>query len=140
MKVSKENIINLFYKEHLKAKEIATKLDTSSSYITKIIKSDNRYTQEKNYRKELSKEKRKKSQNKFIKNKREQKRLDESFNIVQAQHIQASIELSKSKHLSNENFRKWNTSAYHYNPSKHRYEFDERLGRASDVPKYIKER
>lgn len=53
---------------------------------------------------------------------------------------QATRELSKSKHLSNENYRKWNYSAYKYNPSRKRYEFDEKLGRSIDVPKYIKER
>ena len=59
---------------------------------------------------------------------------------MEEQHRQASYELSKSKHLSNENYRKWNSSAYKYNPSKHRYEFDKKLGRSNDVPKYIKER
>lgn len=59
---------------------------------------------------------------------------------MQTQHIQASMELSKSKKLTDENYRKWNKSAYKYNPSKHRYEFDESLGRSYDVPKYIKER
>lgn len=42
--------------------------------------------------------------------------------------------------MSNIVEKKWNISAYRYNPSKHRYEFDERLGRSADVPKYIKER
>ena len=49
-------------------------------------------------------------------------------------------ELSKSNHLSNESYRKWNYSAYKYNSSKRRYEFDEKLGRSYDIPKYIKER
>ena len=72
--------------------------------------------------------------------KREQKRIDDNFAFVEEQHRQATLELSKSKHLSNESYRKWNISAYKYNPSKHRYEFDEKLGRSADVPKYIKER
>ena len=59
---------------------------------------------------------------------------------MQSQHEQATRELSKSKHLSNESYRKWNYSAYKYTPSKKRYEFDEKLGRSIDVPKYIKER
>ena len=70
----------------------------------------------------------------------EQKRIDDNFAFVEEQHRQASLELSKSKYLSNESYRKWNASAYKYNPSKHRYEFDEKLGRSADVPKYIKER
>lgn len=138
MNVSKENIIDLFYNQHLKVKEIATKVNTSSAYITKIVKQDSRYMKEKDFRKLISKDKRKKDQNRFIKDKRDKKKIDDAYSIVQNQHIQASLELSKSKHLSNENYRKWNSSAYKYNPSKHRYEFDERLGRSNDIPKYIK--
>lgn len=138
--MSKENILNLFYIQHLKVKEIAEKENTSSAYITKIIKQDARYLQEKEYRKDKSKEKRKLDQNNFIKNKREIKRIEDNYSTVQSQHEQAARELSKSKHLSNESYRKWNSSAYKYNPSKRRYEFDSNLGRAADVPKYIKER
>lgn len=138
--MSKENILNLFYIQHLKVKEIAKKENTSSAYITKIIKQDARYLQEKEYRKDKSKEKRKLDQNNFIKNKREIKRIEDNYSTVQNQHEQAARELSKSKHLSNESYRKWNSSAYKYNPSKRRYEFDSNLGRAADVPKYIKER
>lgn len=140
MEKSKETIINLFYIEHLKVKEIAEKINVSSAYITKIIKQDVRYAEEKLYRKDLSKEKRKIDKNKFIKNKRDLKRIEDNYSIVQTQHIQATRELSKSSHLSNESYRKWNISAYKYNPSKKRYEFDTKLGRSTDVPKYIKER
>src|SRR5699024_10493168 len=125
---------------HLSVKEIADSIGTSSAYITKIIKTDERYVMEKQYRKEKSKEKRKKDKNNFMKNKREQKRIDDNYSFVQAQHYQATRELSKSRHITNETYRKWNSSAYKYNPLKKRYEFDEKLGRASDIPKYIKER
>lgn len=140
MKTLKDDITTLFYIEHLKVKEIAEKVDTSSAYITKVVKQDSRYLQEKEYRKAISKDKRKVAQNNFIKNKRENKRVEDNYSFVQSQHEQASRELSKSKHLSNESYRKWNYSAYKYNPSKKRYEFDEKLGRSIDVPKYIKER
>lgn len=138
--MSKENIINLFYIEHLKVNEIAKKENVSSAYITKIIKQDNRYIYEKKDRKELSRRNRKNAQNHFIKTKRENKRIEDNYSFVQEQHRQASRELSKSSHLSNENYRKFNISAYQYNPSKKRYEFDKNLGRSYAVPKYIKER
>lgn len=140
MKTLKDDITTLFYIEHLKVKEIAEKVDTSSAYITKVVKQDSRYLQEKEYRKAISKDKRKVAQNNFIKNKRENKRVEDNYSFVQSQHEQATRELSKSKHLSNESYRKWNYSAYKYNPSKKRYEFDEKIGRSIDVPKYIKER
>ena len=140
MKNKKDKIIELFFINHLSVKEIADSVGTSSAYITKIIKTDERYVMEKQYRKEKSKEKRKQDKNNFMKNKREQKRIDDNYSFVQAQHYQATRELSKSRHITNETYRKWNSSAYKYNPLKKRYEFDERLGRASDIPKYIKER
>lgn len=114
----KETIINLFYIEHLKVKEIAERENITSAYITKVIKQDNRYIQEKEYRKTISKERRKIAQNKFGKNKEKKRKIEDNYSSVQAQHEQASRELSKSKHLSNESFRKWNFSAYKYNPSK----------------------
>lgn len=140
MKNKKDKIIELFFINHLSVKKIADSVGTSSAYITKIVKTDERYIQEKQYRKEKSKEKRKQDKNNFMKNKREQKRIDDNYSFVQAQHYQATKELSKSRHITNETYRKWNSSAYKYNPLKKRYEFDEKLGRASDIPKYIKER
>lgn len=140
MENKKDKIIEMFFINHLSVKEIADSIGTSSAYITKIIKTDERYVKEKQYRKEKSKEKRKQDKNNFMKNKREQKRIDDNYSFVQAQHYQATKELSKSRHITNETYRKWNSSAYKYNPLKKRYEFDEKLGRASDIPKYIKER
>lgn len=136
----KEKIIDLYYVEHLTSKEISDKLNISSAYITKIIKKDLRYREEKIFRLENSKQKRKISQNNFIKNKRQRLRIEDNYLMLQAQHNQAINELSKRKHLTNENYRKWNISAYLYNPSKTRYEFNSTLGRSYAVPKYIKER
>ena len=140
MENKKDKIIELFFINHLSVKKIADSVGTSSAYITKIVKTDERYIQEKQYRKEKSKEKRKQDKNNFMKNKREQKRIDDNYSFVQAQHYKATRELSKSRHLTNKTYRKWNSSAYKYNPLKKRYEFDEKLGRASDIPKYIKKR
>ena len=124
----------------MKINEIAANVNTSSAYITKIIKKDSRYNKEKQSRKDVSKIKRKIAKNNFMKNKREQKRIDDQYSMIQAQHNQDVKELSKRGHMNNEAFRKWNSSAYNYNPSKHRYEFNEKFGRAADVPKYVKER
>ena len=40
METQKDKIINLFYIEHLKVKEIAEKINVTSAYITKVIKTD----------------------------------------------------------------------------------------------------
>ena len=140
MESKKNIIIELFFEQHLKVNEIAKNIETSSAYITKIIKQDSRYLEEKQSRQEVSKLNRKIAQNNFMKNKREQKRIDDQYLVVQAQHKQDAMELSKRGHMNNQTFRKWNSSAYNYNPSKHRYEFNEQFGRAADVPKYVKER
>lgn len=140
MKDNKDIIIKLFYDNHLKVIEIANKMKISSAYVTKIIKDDNRYIKEKTYRKNISHQNRKIKQNNFIKSKREKKRIEDNYEFMKSQHIQAVSELSKSKKLSDENYRKWNYSAYKYNASKRRFEFDHTLGRSYDVPKYIKER
>lgn len=137
MSILKEKIINLFYIEHLKVKEIANIVNTSSAYITSVVKKDDRYICEKEYRKSISKNKRKIAQRDFIKNKREKQRMDDNYYILEIQHKQAVKELSKGKYLTNESYRKINSSAYKYNPSKKRYEFDENLGRSYAVPKYI---
>lgn len=138
----KESIINLFYIEHLKVKEIAEIINVDSSYITRIIKSDDRYLNEKNNRKVISRKRHIENTKTSVKKSRDVKKFNNKVDdlILKNLHRQASIELSKGKHLTNENYRKWNYSAYRYNPSKKRYEFCEELGRSYDVPKYIKER
>ena len=55
----KEKILDLFFKEHLKVKEISTIVHTSSSYVTEVIKQDARYDKEKAIRKNIAYEKRK---------------------------------------------------------------------------------
>ena len=140
MENKKSIILELFFEKHFKVNEIAESIGTSSAYITKVIKADLRYSEEKQSRKDISKENRKIAQNNFMKNKREQKKIDDQYSSMQAQHNQDAMELSKRGHMNNQTFRKWNSSAYEYNPSKHRYEFDEKLVRAADVPKYVKER
>ena len=57
MESLKDKILNLFYIGHLKVKEIAEKTNVTSAYITKVIKTDSRYKEEKNFRKEKSKKK-----------------------------------------------------------------------------------
>lgn len=140
MEKFKEDVIFLFYIQHLSVKEISEKVDISVSYVTKIIKQDTRYFDEKQYRKNVTKEKRRVSKNNFEKNKRMLKRIDDCYAFMKHQQAQDSRELSSSSHLTNENYRRWNCSAYSYNPSKRRYEFDSKLGRSADAPKYIKER
>lgn len=45
--LNKEKIINLFYNEHLKPVDIALELNVSNSYVSKVIKKNFRYHEEK---------------------------------------------------------------------------------------------
>lgn len=134
----KSYVILLFYIQHYSTKDIAVEVNISESYVTKIIKEDSRYTNEKQRRKEEAKEKRREYKRLHEKHRRETIRIDDNYSYVRTQHDKDVRELSEAKHLNNESYRRWNYSAYHYNPSKKRYEFDSSLGRSADVPKYIK--
>lgn len=136
----KDEILDLFFNKKMKQKDIAELLNIAKSTVSKVVSKDSRFIAEKSLRKANNKVKR----NKDIQRRVEQNRKKEQFKnnsddlILKQMHSQASMELSKRSHLSNENYRKWNKTAYNYNPSKKRFEFDENLGRSYDVPKYIK--
>lgn len=136
----KSKIIQFYYLEHLRPTQIKDKLKVSNGYVTHIIKADSRYEQEKEFRKQLSKGIRKKSQRTLMKKRRTPAQIEFNHSIqeLMEQHNRDARELSHGSHLNNEAFRKWNYSAYKYNPSKKRYEFNEKLGRSYAVPKYIK--
>ena len=137
-----DEILKLYFIDKLRPVDIAAKLDIKIYKITRVIQKDDRYINEKISRKTISEEKHKE----FTKDYMKEKRKNEQFKckvddlVLKTMHNQASMELSKRNHLTDENYRKWNYSAYNYNSSKRRYEFDENLGRSYDVPKYIKER
>lgn len=136
----KDEILDLFFDKKMKQKDIAELLNIAKSTVSKVVSKDSRFIAEKSLRKANNKVKR----NKDIQRRVEQNRKKVQFKnnsddlILKQMHSQASMELSKRSYLSNENYRKWNKTAYNYNPSKKRFEFDENLGRSYDVPKYIK--
>lgn len=135
---NKQKIIDMYYIKHHKIKDIADLLLISSPYICKIIKQDQRYNQEKKYRKDLSKKKHQLSNKKYMKKKREIERQNNSYSVMMQQHNQAVSELSYSTSISNQKFREWNSSAYNYNFTKNQYEFNKNLGYSYNIPKVVK--
>ena len=133
---TKNYILDKYYNEHKKPITIAKELDVNPSYITKIIKNDTRYIQEKEYRIQISKENRKIAKRKWIRNKRQNENDKQLFEFVKQQHIEASKELSYSFEISDLAYRKWNSSAYHRN-SKGNLVIDRKLKVGSDIPKSI---
>ena len=136
----KSMILDLYFNKRMKQIDIAELLNIAKSTVSKAVSKDERYIAEKQRRKAINKEKR----NKDIRHRVEEQRKKSQFEnaaddlILKNMHNQDCLEMSKRSQLSNENYRKWNYSAYKYNPSKARFEFDENLGRSFDVPKYIK--
>lgn len=113
---NKDKIITKFYELHERPSQIAKELNVVPSYITKIVKQDMaKYIQEKKYRNEISTKTRKKYKlNWNIEHKKSSsKELDE---FVKMQHNQAAEELSYHSEISDETYRKWNPSLYHYTP------------------------
>ena len=133
---SKNYILDKYYNEHDKPTNIAKELNVNPSYITKVIKSDTRYIQEKEYRAQISRENRKIAKRDWIRNKRQSESDKQLYEFVKQQHIEASKELSYSSEMSNLAYIKWNSSAYHRN-SKGNLIIDRRLKVGSDVPKSI---
>ena len=97
---NKQKILDYYYNLKNKPSEIATKLQVSRAYVTKVIKNDKRYVDEKNKRIKENQIKNQKKTNEYMKKKREEKRELES--IIQKQHIQASMELSENHGISME--------------------------------------
>ncbi len=132
---NKEKIIYLFYSEHLKPIDIALTLNVSNAYVSKVIKKDFRYHEEKNQRKQQNKQKHKEQTIEYMKLK--QKSSRDSYEALKAQLKQDAEELSYYFDISDRNFRKFNSSAYKYNAKRKRFEIDRKLTVSIDVPKVV---
>ena len=132
---NKEKIIDLFYNEHLKPVDIALELNVSNAYISKVIKKDFRYHEEKNQRKQQNELKHKERTIEYMKLK--QKSTKDSYEALKAQLKQDAEELSYYFDISDRSFRKFNASAYKYNAKKKRFEIDRKLTVSIDVPKVV---
>lgn len=140
MKDRKEIILNMYFVENLRPVDIAKKLDISKSAVTQVLRKDKRYVQIKQERKSKNQKKHIEATKEHIKTKRKIAQFKNNADdlILRNMHNQASAELSQPRKMTNMAFRNWNKSAYSYNEKKRRFEFREELGRAADVPKYIK--
>lgn len=135
----KTHIQNLYFNEEKTLTEIAKKLNTSVSYISKILRANKLYLIEKEKRKRENLSKRRIKQKEIIYKNRKNKEKDLSYYELKSAHEQASKELSKSRKLGTEAIRKWCGTSYKYNKKKNRYEFQEDKSlRSLDLPKYIK--
>lgn len=137
MMSNRNKILQLYFDEKLNQTEIAKMLNISNNAVSKVLKAEPRYQEEKNNRKKLNKIKR----NKDIQRRVEKKRRQTNSSDIQAikrMHEQASLELSGGKKtMSNRAFRDWNSSAYKYNKKNKSYELIKGITAGADVPKRI---
>lgn len=133
---TKEQILDLYYNEHLKQNEIAKIIRKSCPYVSKIVKTDNRNKQEQEFRKEKNAENRKVYLQEYFKTYNRPKNDDNSYEQMIAQPKQDAMELSYSHYnMSDYDFAKW-SSIYHTN-SKGNLILDKKLKVGSDIPKSI---
>ena len=123
----RERIIYLFFIEKRIQKDIANILNISKYKVSRTVTKDARYKNEKEMRKKANQQKHVEKTKKYISSERKSKQMNSGTDnmIIKNKHIQASIELSKTKRLTNEAYREWNKSAYLYNKDKKRYEFSD---------------
>lgn len=134
----KEQILDLYFNEHLKQTEIAEKVNASQQYISKIIKKDKRYEDEKSSRKCKNAEKRKIAQAEYQKNYVRKKEKDIAYEQLLEQQRQDSIELSYNPHpLSDYAFKKANSSIYTYNSIKNEFVMIKGIKAGFNAPRRI---
>ena len=134
---NKEKILDLYYNQHLKQNEIAKIVDTTTQYVSKVVRTDKRNIEEKEKRKKENPENRKIYLQEYFKTYNRPKKDDNSYEQMIAQQIQDSMELSFSNsNISDYAFVKWNSSAYHTN-NKGNLVIDRKLKVGFDVPKSV---
>lgn len=112
---TKEKIIIYYYEDKLNTIIISKKLNVSKQYVSKIIRTDLRYLEEKQKRKLLNKIERNRKKAILNKNKREKLRATRLDGVLEMLHNQAICELSRKYTINNRAFKKWNASIYEYN-------------------------
>ena len=134
---NKEKILDLYYNQHLKQNEIAKIVDTTTQYVSKVVRTDKRNIEEKEKRKKENSENRKIYLQEYFKTYNRPKKEDNSYEQMIAQQIQDSMELSFSNNnISDYAFVKWNSSAYHTN-NKGNLVLNRKLKVGFDVPKSV---
>ena len=135
----KEQILDLYFNKHLQQTEISKQLQVSQQYISKIVKKDERYKQEKDYRKSKNAEKRKIYQMEYQKNYIRKKDNDIAFEALQSQLAQDARLLSYRAHnLSIYALKKANSSIYEYDKNRNQYVMLKGIKASIDLPKRIR--
>lgn len=134
---NQENILDLYYNKHLKQKEVATIVGVSRQYVSKVVKADSRFKEEKQTRKDDNAIKRQDYLKKYNKTYIRTKKDDNSYEYLQALLYQDSLELSySSSNMNDYAFAKYNSSIYHRDKNGN-LKLNKGIKIGSDVPKSI---
>lgn len=136
----REKIEEMYFIQKMSLTNIAEKLNVSVSYVSRLLRQNEKYHNEQEIRKQENQLKRKKQQKELIYSQRKEKarqRLLEN-QAMKKSHEQATKEMSKGRTLGNETLRRW-CSLYNYNKDKKCYEFNTNEAlKPRDFPLYIK--
>lgn len=133
----KKKIEEMYFIQKKNLTEIAQELQLSVSYISRILRANEKYKNEKEQRKSINEIKRRKQQKTLIYNGRKRK-INIDYQVIKKMHEEAVKELSKRAKLNDDALRKW-CSLYKYNQVKNQYEFDtSNVLKPIDFPRYIK--
>lgn len=130
-----EIIKYLFYIEHLKGKEIAKILEVTPQNVSKTIKCDERYKEEKEFRKKMNARNRKEYLKEYAKTYVRKKEETITKEELEAIHNQDVKELSYYAEIS-DRFARWNLSAYN-SDKKGNLVLDKKLKCSKDMPKTV---
>lgn len=134
---NQENILDLYYNKHLKQKEIATIVGVSKQYVSKVVKTDSRFKEEKQTRKNENAIQRQSYMKEYFKNYDRPKKEDNSYEQLQALLYQDSLELSySSSNMNDYAFARYNSSIYHRDKNGN-LRLNKGIKVGSDVPKTI---
>ena len=134
---NKEEILDLFFNEHLKQVDIAKILNVSKQYVSKLVKADSRYSEAKQNKLKENAIKRKEYLQDYYKTYKRPKQEDNSYEQLKAQQLQDSLELSYfSGNINDYAFAKYNSSIYHTDKNGN-LKLNKGIKVGNDVPKTI---
>ena len=131
-----EIILQKYFEEKMKQIDISKQLNVSKYKVSRTVSKDSRYHEEKECRKKMAKIQHTEKTKRYITNSR--KSRDMEYASLKQAHIQASMELSKGKSISNRSFRNWNASVYRYDKRSKSYILKKEIIAGADVPRKIK--
>lgn len=138
---NEEKILDLYYNQHLKQKDIAVLIGVSKQYISKIVNKDTRNDQEKQIRKDNNNVKRKDYMKEYfknyIRNTKGKENMQEYYNLLAMINRDNRI-LSTKLEMSDIAFAEWNRSIYDYAEKRSDLVLKKDVNVTFDVPQVVR--